>query len=341
VRMNPPPHTADGDTDDVGFAFIVGAPRCGTTFLARHLRKHPDVCFSKLKEPHFFSGTDLRNIPDTELRQTVRRNYLDRFFPHRAGRAFLAEGSVTYLYTPRQLEPILRLWPDAKFIVALRNPMQMVPSLHQRLRYIGDETVSDFERAWALVGDRRQGHFVPRRCIEPRWLDYWESGKLGRHVEEFFNCVGRERCFISLFDDLVVDPGAQFRRVLQFLGLPDDHQSDFAPERQSRGFKIRWLQRLLKRPPAAALSLLGSEAHKFRFSTQPSDHDAAFAKSILALRKRLVEWNEAPAPPVRLSLAVQDQMRRMFGDDIRLLERVISRDLGHWLRTSAPVGELR
>ena len=329
--MNPPLHVAPDDNESPRFAFIVGAPRCGTTFIARHLHRHPEVCFSKLKEPHFFSAVDLRDVPEPELRQTVVRNYLDRFFPHRAGGSFLAEASVTYLYTPHQLEPILRLWPSAKFIIALRDPMQMVPSLHQRLRCIGDETVSDFERAWELVQDRRLGRAVPRRCVEPRWLDYWESGKLGRYVAEFFRCVGRERCFISLFDDLIADPGGQYRRVLEFLGLPDDHQSDFAPERQSRGFKIAWLQRLLKRPPSVALSLLGSEAHQFRFSTAPQERQKAFANGILGLRKRVMKWNEAPAPPVRLSSAVQAQMRQTYGDDVRLLEDIISRDLGHWL----------
>src|SRR4051812_47315807 len=109
--------------------FIVGAPRCGATFLPPPFRRHPGVCFSNLKEPHFFSAFDLRSVADAHLQRIVEHDYLDRFFPHRSGQEVLAEGSVTYLYTPQQLAPILRLWPDAKFIVALRDPMQMVPSL--------------------------------------------------------------------------------------------------------------------------------------------------------------------------------------------------------------------
>jgi hypothetical protein len=337
--MTPSSSQAPASMGAAKVAFIVGAPRCGTTFLARHLRNHPDVCFSKLKEPHFFSGVDLRDVPTAELQERVTRNYLDRFYPHRTERSLLAEGSVTYLYTPHQLEPVLRLWPNAKFILALRDPMQMVPSLHQRLRCIGDETVADFGRAWALVQRRREGRAVPRRCVEPRWLDYWEAGRLGRHVAEFFSCVGRERCFVSLFDDLVADPGGQYRRVLDFLELPDDQQSEFLPARQSSGFKIRWLQRALKRPPAAALSVLGSEADQFRFSTVSNTRRPAFAKAILAARKHLVDWNKAPAPPVELNSAIQAEMRRMFADDIRLLENVISRDLGHWLRAPESVGD--
>ena len=38
--------------------FIVGAPKCGTTFLYTYLKKHPDIYFPNFKEPHFF-GSDL------------------------------------------------------------------------------------------------------------------------------------------------------------------------------------------------------------------------------------------------------------------------------------------
>src|SRR3954447_12359524 len=107
--MTPSSSQAPASMGAAKVAFIVGAPRCGTTFLARHLKNHPDVCFSKVKEPHFFSSADLGGLADGELRSAVQSDYLDRFFPHRAGHSLLAEGSVTYLYTPRQLEPILRL----------------------------------------------------------------------------------------------------------------------------------------------------------------------------------------------------------------------------------------
>jgi len=35
--------------------FVIGAPKCGTTLLSTHLSEHPEISFSKPKEPHFFS----------------------------------------------------------------------------------------------------------------------------------------------------------------------------------------------------------------------------------------------------------------------------------------------
>src|SRR5690349_1915683 len=119
--------------------FIVGAPRSGTTSLSTWLKDHPHICFSYVKEPHFFSQFDLRTHGNSALRQRVERDYLDRYFPERGTGALLAEGSVSYLYVPEQMEPILRLWPDARFIIAVRDPMALLPSLHLRMLYNGDE----------------------------------------------------------------------------------------------------------------------------------------------------------------------------------------------------------
>ncbi len=42
-------------------AYLIGAPKCGTTALGHYLSEHPGVSFSNPKEPHFFSH-DLRGL---------------------------------------------------------------------------------------------------------------------------------------------------------------------------------------------------------------------------------------------------------------------------------------
>jgi hypothetical protein len=311
------------------WAFIVGAPRCGTTSLSKYLKSHPDVGFARIKEPHFFAQNDLRAVPTGQLRSIVNDQYLERYFREREGASVLAEGSVTYLYFPDQMEPILRLWPRAKFIIALRSPLQMIPSLHQRLIHNGDETERDFRRAWALVPERREGRSVPSRCADPRLLDYWEIGKLGKHVQEFLAVVGRERCFISIFDDLARDPAGEYRNLLEFLGLPDDRRSEFSPNRQSKSVKSIWLQRLLMRPPKRAISVLGSNNYQERFDVQKPPRP--FARTVLALRKRFLQWNEAPARKPDIDDQLLREMRRMYRDDVALLSQLVGRDLAHWI----------
>lgn len=318
---------------------IVGAPRCGTTSLSRYLEAHPDVCFSRVKEPHFFSQTDYSATSTKDLRRIVQKNYLDRYFAHCSEASLLAEASVTYFYVPERLEPVLRLWPDAKFVIALRNPLQMIPSLHQRLFYNGDEDQRDFARAWHLVPERRRGQSIPARCADPRWLDYWEIGLLGKYLSKFLGTIGEERCHISIFEDLSTDAGAEYRRLLEFLDLPDDGQSHFGRHRPSLSCRIGWLQRLLMRPPRAAVSLLASDYLRERAGARRPP--AALAKRLLGLRKRILDWNRVEAPPIRLEAGLVEAMKDTYRSDIQLLSKLTGRDLSFWIDERPTTKELK
>ena len=315
------------------FAFIVGAPRSGTTSLARYLEAHPGVCFSFVKEPHFFARYDLRGVPIEALRRQVEADYLRRYFAHRPreGR-LLAEGSVSYLYAAAQMEPILNLWPDARFFICLRDPLEMLPSLYQRLVFNGDETAGNFAQAWALMPERASGRQIPRSCFDPRSLQYAELGRLGSHVERFFRAVGRERCHIMLFEDFVADPAAAYRTALEFLGLPDDGRRDFPVHRARLGYRQAWLQRLLKRPPSLLRSALGGE--KLRQRIKPINGDArpsALMRTVFAARGRLLDWNEAPAPRIEVPTELRREVAQTLAGEIALLSGLIGRDLSHWL----------
>src|SRR6476619_2238495 len=159
------------------FLFVVGAPRCGTTTLTRFVKDHPAVHFPALKEPHFFAQHDLRGLSDHDLRRRVERDYLRRFFRADQHHGIGVDGSVSYLYSPEQLEPVLRLWPDSRFIVSVRDPLTMLPSLHRRLIYVGQETIPSFADAWAATPDRAAGRRIPRSCQDPRLLRYDEAAR--------------------------------------------------------------------------------------------------------------------------------------------------------------------
>ena len=320
-------------TDLPRFIFIVGAPRCGTTTLAAFLKEHPRICYPLVKEPHFFLQHDTRDLEATALRDLVEREYLDRFYGQcLAGRDTGVDGSVSYLYAPEHLVPALSLWPDAKFVIALRDPMTMLPSLHARLKYTGDETISSFEDAWEAIPDRAAGRRIPRSCYEPRWLRYDEAGRFATYVERMFEVVGRERCFISLFDDLVADPAGQYRAMCQFAGIVPFEGTNLSPRRESRGFRYGWLQRLIKRPPSFARNYLAGKhfAQRERDLDAPAGDDQ-IAEKVFSVRKRLLRWNRIPLPKRPIPLPVQTDIRARLKPEIDHLARLLDRDLSHWL----------
>jgi hypothetical protein len=323
--------TSDRTWPTQRFACIVGAPRCGTTTLARLLESHPDVSFSSVKEPHYFALFDLNGLDDAELKETVGDEYLARYFSNvDPGSTVMAEGSVSYLYAPERLLPLLRIWPDAKFIIAVRDPLEQLPSFHQRLLYQTDENVADFEKAWRLIEDRRAGRKIPWGCIDPRQLQYDEVARFGKHVGRFFDVIGRDRCHVVVFDDLKADPEKAFADLLSFLDLPPAPlPADWNP-RPRRGFKIGWLQRLLKRPPFAR-SLLAGEKFRKRIVAKPNKKPSRVSRAVMATRKALLEWNRTPPPRVQLRPSFVKEIRETLSDDVAKLSGLLDRDLSHWL----------
>ncbi|MDN5865524.1 MAG: sulfotransferase, partial [Gammaproteobacteria bacterium] len=152
--------------------FIVGAPRCGTTAMSHYLSRHPQICFARPKEPHFFTSPLI-----VSGKASLRRDYIGRFFSH-CGHAkpILGEGSVSYLYSKEALEGIVQVNPQARFIVMLRSPVAMIQSYHARMLLLLQEDVRDFGEAWRLQSLRARGKRIPRTCGDPRCLQYGEIG---------------------------------------------------------------------------------------------------------------------------------------------------------------------
>ena len=282
-----------------------------------------------MKEPHFFSRHDLRNVPDGELEQVVRAQYLERYFEGATEDQVLGEASVSYLYAPERVMPARKMWPDAKFIISVRNPLQMLPSLHLRHLHNGDECERDFERAWKLTEERRRGKRVPRSCIDPRLLDYQEIGQLGKHLKRFLDFFGREQCTVSVFDDLRADPAREYRRILGFLGLADDGREDFSVHRPSKQVRSTHVQRLLRRPPAFVRDRLVADAESYRRGNERKE-GRLFA-TVKAARATVLRWNQVESAPGELSPEIANELREFFRSDVALLSQLLGRDLSHWL----------
>lgn len=342
MRSSPQPAVRAPDLDAHGpsvgdfdrFIFIVGAPRCGTTSLSRFLKNHPAVAFPLIKEPHFWAQDDLRHLSDDELKRHVERHYLQHFFRKDPTRRIGADASVTYLYAPEQLEPILRLWPESRFVISVRDPLDMLPSLHRRLVYVGVETLPSLAKAWAASADRAAGRRIPRKCFDPRLLRYDEACRFSTYVERLFAVVGRERCQVLLFDDLATQPAEQYRRFMDFIGLDPQDDVDFSPRRQGQSVRSRWLQRMLKRPPKLITDRLAAEMLA-PSAAEPKQKEATAARRVLALRKRLLRWNRVSRPAESLSPALEAEICANLRDEIDRLGALLNRDLSHWLQPRA------
>src|SRR5215467_11507820 len=82
--------------------FLVGAPKAGTTSLARYLAQHPDIYMSPVKEPCFFS-TEVRpeNFADSPNGAGMITEWAgyEALFRDAGDANAIGEASVCYLWS--------------------------------------------------------------------------------------------------------------------------------------------------------------------------------------------------------------------------------------------------
>ncbi len=130
--------------------YIVGAAKAGTTSLQEYLAQHPKICFSEIKEPHFFS-TDIKveNFRE-EYKKSLHSNrktrhqafirnkeeYLKLFKSCQANQ-YSGDASTSYLYSQVAAKAIHEYAPDAKIIILLRDPSERAFSHYAMNRRAG------------------------------------------------------------------------------------------------------------------------------------------------------------------------------------------------------------
>jgi len=206
---------------------------------------------------------------------------------------------------------ILEYNPDARFIVMLRNPIDMAVSNHGHMLFYGVEDVGDFEQAWRLQGERARGRRIPLLCYEWRYLLYSETCKVGSQLERLYQRVPRERVLVHFFQDFVRDTAQAYERTLAFLGVPSDGRKDFPA-----------LNRAKVRRSQALVTVL---AHL---------HQAKVGMGIirsLGIAKALDRINTREGVRKPCSPAFRRELMEYFAPEIGKIAKLTGRDVSSWV----------
>lgn len=294
--------------------FIIGAPKCGTTALAQWLGAHPNIHMSPRKEPHFFN---VNSMPATPTLAAYEALFAKVTTDHQA----IGEASTHYLFAREAVPGILAYQPAAQFIVCLRNPLEMAPSLHGECVAQGWDDETDFGRAWALQAARQQGQSLPKTVrADPDRLQYGAYCRLGEQLARVYAAVPKARVLPILLEDLQADPQRIYRQTLAFLNVADDGREDFPVVNAARQTRWPMLSRLMRRSSQwrNALGIHGDWG-------------------IVAALRRL---NSTDARRPALSMAMRERLRDAFRDDVLRLGELLGRDLNHWLDLGATNGTI-
>ena len=289
-------------------AIGIGAPKAGTTWLFKCLRRHPQVFMAACKETNFFSyGTIEGRLPE----------YAEHF---RGSDGALAIGEISTRYLTSEVAPerINAHLPGARLFVSLRNPVEQVYSHYWHLRR------QNFHE-W--------GPSTPPTSLEEA-VDRYESRLLGParyagHLERWLRHVPPGRLHVILYDDIKRDPGGVLRSLYAHLGIDDSFRPGDAAKAGSdvrRGTSPRGAG--FERAHAVVYRTLSVQVY-YRLKAILGVRRAVALKDSLRIREGMERVFFRAGYPAMTDATRQFLVQRLFSD-IDRVEALTGRSLAAW-----------
>ena len=222
---------------------VIGTKRGGTSSLYDWICRHPQVAPCRTRKgTHYFDVHHGRGYawfrsgfvrPDPRWRLT-------------------GEASPYYLFHPLAPQRIAAELPEAKLIVALRDPVDRAWSHFQCEVALGCEDLP-FEVALAREEERLAGeaermlHRPGYESFELRHHSYLARGRYAEQLERVYSLFPPDQVLVLRSEALLADPHRQLSTVWDFLGLPQVQLQDLPRLKAGRYDEMpaptrRWLQ---------------------------------------------------------------------------------------------------
>ena len=192
---------------------IIGAQKSGTTAVFDYINQHPKSV-NKVDEIHFFDDNYNKGI-EWYWKQFAQKP--DPFY-------VVGDKSPYYMFHPLVPRRIYKEYPNMKFIVVLRNPVDRAYSQYWMNRRLGVEKRS-FEEAIEeepslLAGEEDKFYKSPNYKSQTyRRCSYLTRGYYAEQLIRWFTYFPEEQFLIITNDELIDDPQKTMNKVFSFLGM--------------------------------------------------------------------------------------------------------------------------
>lgn len=288
--------------------YIVGAPKSGTTSMHNYLKGHPRIIMPEITNIGFFSK-DLHNEKMTE------KEYLD-LFKEAEKDVVIGTCAVWNLYSKIAAKEIKKFCPQAKIIIMLRNPVEMLYSLHSQLIYDLVENINNFEEALKAEKARKRGKKIPKNIYNPKFLFYSEIPRYTNQVKRYLDLFGKKNVLIILFEDFINNTDKVYKKTLNFLCIQDDFQLNYDVINANKKFRNQLAQQFLTYPPEIIA--------KFGRAVFPLWARKVLANFLFNLNRKYIK-----RPPLKKK--TKNYLKSEFEEEIANLSKLINRNLDHWL----------
>lgn len=242
---------APDDAPDRVNLFVIGASKCGTTYLYGLLQQHPDIQMCPEKEPRFFQAEDcLANLPRYQA-----------LYASLGGARYYGEASPNYsetTYFTSVARNIHSYNPDARIVYLVRDPLARLASVWAQAQSTGH---------WAKSG--AYGAAMPldyERAIT-EYPPFLEATRYWTHLSNYLALFPKEQVHVLMFEDLIADTPLAMGKLFRFLGLPEVGSLDpQGVEKNARNAKVMyspWAGRMGKLVPRSLLRLAPEPARRW------------------------------------------------------------------------------
>jgi hypothetical protein len=275
-----------------------------------YLGQHPEIFMPEMKEAHFF-GADL----DAPVFFRDEKKYLS-LFAKAQNEKRVGEASVYYLYSKRAAAEIKAFAPDASIIAMLRNPVEMIYSLHSQRLYNGNEDIEDFEAALDAEEDRKRGLRLPKDRHLLAGLFYRDVAKYSDQLQRYIETFGREKLKVIIFDELKRNTAEVYKDTCLFLGVDPAFNPLIRVINGNKGVRSVTYRNIIFRP-----SMLRTVARRVI-------PDTPRRKIIRALERVNLKYEERPP----MNPELKRRLKEEFRPEVEKLSHLLGRDLTYWSR---------
>ena len=231
--------------------FIVGAPKCGTTALHEYLKQHPEIYMSEIKEPLYFAKDFINEGIKFHGKQIFgEKNLKDylKLFDKATNQKIIGESSVWYFTSKIAAKEIYNFNQKAKIIIMLRNPVDLLYSIHSQFVYDGDEKIIDFTKALNIEPLRREGKLIPKYVSFPSMLYYSQVTRFSKNILRYKKIFPKDQIKIVILEEFKKNPEKGYKEILDFLGVDTNFIPNFKVINPNKIPRNNYLVKLLKTP---------------------------------------------------------------------------------------------
>ncbi len=193
---------------------IIGAQKCGTSSLHKNLRKHPQISVSLTKELHFFDINWSKGVA------WYKKNFQSK-------NKKCGEATPEYIYFTQYHKRIFETIPEAKLILALRNPVTRAYSQWNHYKNTRFKNMS-FEEIVKRDLDSLQN--------EPKVTDLIKRGFYINQIESLLKYYPREQLHIVISERNKNNSEKEYNKIFEFLGVRKKSNIRFAENVHKRTY---------------------------------------------------------------------------------------------------------